>query len=197
MQEQSPFAEKTWLDVRRKVGRELYRRFSGSLTEDQYEDVLGEVMVDLIGYWQQLPSSKLEQSDPARNYSFAVRRGVWRGCSEVMAVLNRQRVEQPAPGIPGSYGEDGETVEDPWESVADPGPLPDELAEQLDETERARRALAALEPGELHAFFEYLARDESERDCARRLNLSRAGVQYRARRARCALRERAGTFGLR
>lgn len=176
----SPFGERTWLDVRKAVARKLGRRFP-RVSGEVLDDALGDVVVDLIAYWQGLASSVSEDTD--RNFYFAVKRGVWRGTTVLIERFRLGSIEVlhhlPAE-LDGGCDDTDESPASWQSSFVDPDPTPDEVVEELDAAERARRVLEELDSVELEDWFRSLLSGESERDAAKRLGISRSA--YRDRR---------------
>lgn len=202
----SPFGDKTWLDVRVKVELFLKSRFSG-LSDEERSDILGEVMVDLIGYWQGLQSSVT--NDIGKNFAFAVRRGRWRASSEARAVLqynlseipssgwnNHHEVGGESPGEGFDSGEDGHQTPFEWLSERYWVPSPEELIEDDDLAERARQGLAQLPEEELRDWCEHLLTGASQRECARKLGITQRAFQCRQQVRRRRVLARAKQWGL-
>lgn len=184
------FGEKTWLDVRERVNRFLMKRYP-TLSSDERADVLSEVMVDLIGYWQGLSSSTTD--DVQRNFAYACQRGRWSAVAEVNKLFRHNHVEVLAPACADDEisDDDKHFVHAQSRSIA-----PDEIVVDDDLSERARYALAQLPEEELRDWFDHLLTGESQRDCARKLGISRNAFICRQRVRRSRMMSYAEACGL-
>lgn len=179
-----------WLTVQSHITRILRRRFR-SVDDEILADATQEALLDLMGYWQFLDSSS--QAEGLR-LSYALMRGCRFGASKVFAMVNQRRSEQPFPF------RDGESDEDPFDAfeyaLVDPDPTPEEVLEESDLTERARRMLDGLDRAELADWFNNLLTPETEREQAEREGVARNAIHERRSLRRTRAREGARKYGL-
>lgn len=188
---QCPFGdEHTWLDVQSHVSRKLRAKF-GDLDPEMLHDVLGDVLVDLLGYWTNLPSSK--QTDGSFCFDFAITRGSWMGKRKVVEHYRLNEKEHRV--YFGLTLDDDDNAEYPDDMMTDPDPTPEEVILALDETERARKMLANLADEDLERYFDLLS-GETIRDSARRNGISKSNQGRRVVEARAHLRDSAARYGL-
>lgn len=216
-----PFdGDRDWVDVRSSIAKQIRRKYRPLNIEDVLEDVLSDVLCDLLGYWSSLSSS---QKGEQLSFAFAVNRGVWMGTKKVANVFKHNAQEELFdPTQPQFLTSEGRIIQDEfgtygigahgeasegWEGytthipgsymhITDPDPLPDEQVIEMDEEERARAVLESLSSEELHDYFDNLLSGETERETAKRLDVSPATVHRRRAAQRTNLQEHARRYGL-
>lgn len=214
-----PFGDdRTWADVISHVSRIIREKFP-IFDHDMLQDVLGDVLVDLLGYWSTLPSSR--QEDGTFSFRYAIQRGCWMGKRKMWEAQrynarHRRTAFDEQDGGNGYYGDDWGQSADEEESEAgaeeyvryisliahlhfkegDEDPTPETVVTELDETDRARQLLASLSPEELESYFDTILTDETMRDTATRKGTSVSTQHRHVEAARHRLRDRATKFGL-
>lgn len=179
-----------WLAVQTHITRILRRRFPG-VDNEILADATQEALLDLMGYWQFLDSSSQANG---LLLSYALMRGCRFGASKVFAMVNQRRMESPLPF------KNGEADEDPFDAfeymLVDHDPTPDEVLEDADLLERARRMLAEMPAAELSDWFNNLLTPETEREQAEREGVNHNAIHARRVLRRTRAREGARKYGL-
>lgn len=166
---------------------------------DALEDVLGDVLLDLLGYWSGLDSSR--QENGYFSFRFAIQRGCWMGKRKMWEA---QRYNAKHTRI--SFSDDADWDEDEngepsrftdvYRDLIDEDPTPESVVEELDDAQRAHAVLAGFTPSELEDYFDTILTDESQSAVADRLGVSQSAIsQRRSVRAR-RLKDSAVKFGL-
>lgn len=182
-----------WLDVQTHVQRILRTKFP-RVEREILADATQEALLDLLGYWQFLPSASQEAG---LSFHYALLRGSHTAATKVFAMVGQRRAEVPT-AFGGGLSEDDD--EESWDAfeflLVDPDPTPDEVLEECDLTERARRMLAEMPADELEDAFNNLLRNETEREQAAREGVSQQSIHERRGVRRRRVREGARKYGL-
>lgn len=159
------FGSKTWEDLRRVLASYLWNRFY-AISPDDVDDAVSEAMVDLLGYWIDLPSSVTE--DTRRNWAFALWRAKHIGANRIHRLLTER-----GKIISFELPEEGEqTVLDLLANVPEPEPPTGDE----ERNERIREMLSSLDVEDLEKWLHPLLAGESQRAQARRQKIAQSSV---------------------
>lgn len=183
-----------WLDVQTHIQRILRAKFP-RVEREIRADASQEALLDLMGYWQFLPSSHKETG---LDFHYALLRGSHFAATKVFAMVGQRRMEVPmAFDGHDAYHEEDDVIEmDVAHRRVDDDPTADEVIEEIDLTERARRMLAEMSPTELEDAFNNLLSGETEREQAEREGVNRNAIHERRGVRRRRIREGARKYGL-
>lgn len=195
---EAPFRDRkgqsyTWLDVQRILYARLRKRYAATVSDVILEDVAADVIVDLITYWQQRDSSS---RDGFLVLEFAIFRGVRQARDYVHAYVRTNQREVLAGYTDLSAGDADEDWESQGFTVIDPDPTGDEVVEELDYTNRARRMLSELSDEDLKDWATNLLTSDSERAQAEREGVTQQSIHDRRTVRRTRARRLATKYGL-
>ena len=182
-----------WLDVESHIKRILRTKFP-RVEREILADASQEALLDLMGYWQFLPSAG---QGAGLDFHYALLRGVHTAATKVFAQVGQRRMEVPTAFGTGYADDESEEDWDAFEfTLVDPDPTPDEVLDDGDLIERARRMLSDLDPEELADWFNNLLTPETEREQSDREGRAPSTIHERRTVRAKRVREGARKYGL-
>jgi RNA polymerase sigma factor (sigma-70 family) len=186
-----PFGERDWNDVRMSIKRHIQRKWRNMPPED-VEDAVSDAITDLFDYWLHLPSS-VDDSNPAKNFAYAVRRGTWVAggslvwrfheyAGVVSEVFLNQLIEADV---------DGTSLEKfaHYHQLEDPAPQPDDVCVEAENMARLQRAVNALSEDELNKWFRSFMGGETAREAADHEGVTHQSITERRQRGIARLKK--------
>lgn len=169
------------------IAGRLLRKYPNTSKFD-IDDVVAAAMLDLIEYWQHLPSS-IDPDNPDRNFAYAIRRGTWMATEFLVQRFRDKELE-----VSLTDSREGDTHSTSLiERIASDEDTPERVVSEADELQQIRNALADLPAGELRGWMDDYLAGVSERQQAAAEGVRRDIVMRRRRsgikRLRAAMRQ--------